>query len=311
MTGSASPSGGAPSRSIASRAAGIVGRRSFAVAKVLAMHDLRRRPRPPLVVFTMGKTASTAVAHAVSGASGRRAFQVFRLDPVQLAEAERRYRARDLHARRRALGVRGFPGALHLWEAQALLEHPPSPACRWDVVTIVREPIAQAVSAFFHAEGQVGRVDGVPTDELVERFAASRYWRAPLRWFDREFRPALGVDVYEHRFDPGAGSSIIETPAVRVFVVRQEDLARAGAPIATFLGLTRPVEIRPRNQAADRGYAAAYRAFLAEARLPEELVRSVHSSRYAQHFYGGTDLAGLGARWLRASASPLPRSGVD
>ena len=116
-------------RSVARR---IVGQ-SYAASKQLALWRMPRT-EPPLVVFSMGKTGSTAIARAIRDATGDPVFQVFRLEPERLAQAERRYRAAQPRA--------PYPGARHLWESAFLLRRPPRADAPWTVVTTVREPIA-------------------------------------------------------------------------------------------------------------------------------------------------------------------------
>jgi len=194
--------------------------RSYLVSKQYALAKMRRR-EPPIVVFSMGKTGSTAVARAVQDATGDRVFQIFRLHAERLAQAEQRYRASNRAAKRRGheFGRIPFPGALHLWESEYLLRHPPAPSAPWTVITTVREPIAQAVSAFFHGRGARGEVNQASTSEALTTEIVDDGWlRAPLRWFDREFAPALGIDVFEHPFDTERGHAVIETPSARVLV---------------------------------------------------------------------------------------------
>ena len=201
--------------------------RSYAISKRYALAKMKGSG-PPVVVFSMGKTGSTALARAVHDATGDRVFQVFRLDAERLSGAEQRYRVRNRASRRRGRdpGALPFPGALHLWESEYLLRHPPSPSAPWTVITSVREPIAQAVSAFFHGRGLRGPASDLPTVETVIREIVDDGWiHTPLRWFDREFAPALGIDVFEHPFDIDRAHGVIETPAVRVLLIRQENLA--------------------------------------------------------------------------------------
>src|SRR6185295_2799237 len=106
--------------------------------------------------------------------------------PERLRAAEERYRARRARTRSRddAGSENPFPGAHHLWESAHLLRHPPSPEAPWTVITTVREPVAQAVSAFFHAARQSGALSLAPTTEdLTDRFVSEQWLRAPLRWF--------------------------------------------------------------------------------------------------------------------------------
>ena len=266
--------------------------RSYFVSKRYALARMRRR-EPPVVVFSMGKTGSTAIARAVQDATGDRVFQVFRLEPERLAQAEQRYRA-GAHPGGQ------FEGALHLWESEFLLRRPPSPEAPWTVITTVREPIAQAISAFFHGSGRRGTAAGAAgsgsvLDELVEE----RWVREPLRWFDREFHPALGIDVFGQPFDPAVGHAVIEAPSARVLVLRQENLAGAPEVLGEFLGLARPVAIPARNEAGSKDYAGSYRDFLASVDVPGVVLDQAYDSRYARHFYADTELAGFRRRWAK------------
>ena len=260
-----------------------------------------RRREPPIVVFSMGKTGSTAIARAVQDATGDRVFQIFRLQAERLAQAERRFRVNNRAAKRRGRdpGALPFPGALHLWESEYLLRHPPTASKPWTVVTTVREPIGQAVSAFFHGRGLRRAPDAV--EQSVEALTADLVdegWiREPLRWFDREFAPALGIDVFEHSFDSERSYGLIETPAVRVMLIRQESLGAVPDALGEFLDLGRAVPVPKRNEATGKGYAASYQEFLAAVRLPVAVRDEAYGSRYARHFYADSELVRLHERW--------------
>ena len=280
-------------RSVARRVVG----QSYTASKQLALWRMRRT-EPPIVVFSMGKTGSTAIARAIHDATGDPVFQVFRLQPRRLAEAEGRYRA----TRPRA----PYPGARHLWESEYLLRQPASPSAPWTVVTTVREPVAQAVSAFFHASGRRAHLDGKPTvAQLVDAFVAGEWTRPPVRWFDREFEPAFGIDVYERPFDPAVGYAVIETPAVRALLLRQEDFAVAPAALGRFLGGRTPVPVAPRNEASTKGYGGQYADFVASACLPAELLDAAYGSRYAHHFYADSEREHFRRQWTGASGGSV------
>src|SRR2546423_1666750 len=171
-------------------AARVIAARSYAISKHYAMWQMRGNRDRRIVVFTMGKTGSTAIARAVSEATGQRAFQVFRLNAGELAGAERRYRASHRDAPRNGAEAARvpFPGALHLWETAYLLRHMPTPKVPWDVITTVREPVAQAVSAFFHSGRRSGALrNDSDVASLTERMLAEHWLGMPMRWFEREF----------------------------------------------------------------------------------------------------------------------------
>jgi hypothetical protein len=275
--------------------------RSYTLSRRYALVRMACRREPPTVVLSMGKTGSTAIARAVQQATGRPVFQVFRLEPTRLREAEQRYRERMRTAQPR--GADGsqkiaFPGAHHLWEADHLVRHPPSPDSPWRVITTVREPVAQAVSAFFHAARQSGAIADAPSVEvLTDRFASEHWVREPQRWFEREFSPAVGVDALAQPFDPSVGHGVVESPAVRLLILRQETFASAPSVLASFLGLADPVVVSRRNDGTTGQFAQIYRGFLSGARLPERLLDEAYDSGYARHFYTKDEIAQFRRRW--------------
>jgi hypothetical protein len=267
---------------------------------------MARRRESPIVLLSMGKTGSTAIAHAVQEATARPVFQVFRLEPARLRAAEERYRERQATTRRGARSrdddtkTNPFPGAHHLWESDHLLRHPPSAESPWTVITTVREPVAQAVSAYFHAARRSGALADSPTvKDLTDRFVSEHWLRAPQRWFDREFGTAVGIDAFAQAFDPGAGHGIVATPAVRLLLLRLESFGCAPSVLASFLGLAAPVTVPRRNDGASGRFAPVYREFLAAARLPGQLLDEAYSSRYARHFYAPGEIAQFRRQWSK------------
>ena len=283
---------------------------SYFASKRVALLRMSRRRGAPTVVFSMGKTGSTAVARAIQEATGVPVFQVFRLDAARLREAERRYRQNQSDARAHGGGTPGlfFPGAQHLWESEHLLRHPPTPAAPWTIITTVREPVAQAVSAFFHATRRAnGLAAGATPEWLAERFSAQAWLREPLRWFEREFNAVLGLDVMSHAFDTQAGHSVIDTPSLHLLLLRQENLESAHRVLADFLGVTTPLEgVHRRNEGATGRYAKLYRDLLAAIRLPERVLDEVYTSSYARHFYGNEEITGFRQRWALGQHSSEP-----
>jgi len=133
--------------------------------------------------------------------------------------------------------------------------------------------------------------------------------RAPLRWFDREFAPALGIDVFEHPFDTDRGHAVIETPSARVLLMRQENLAAAPTVLGEFLGLGQAVAVPIRNEATTKAYAASYRDFRDHVRLPVTVRDEAYESRYARHFYADSDLVRLHERWGGGASAERPQRG--
>ena len=177
--------------------------RSYAVSKRYALLRMRAR-----------RAAARRVQHGqdrqhrdrARGAGRDRRPRVPGVPPrSRTARAGRAALPRAKHAPRPG---RPFPGALHLWESEYLLRHPPTPARAVDGDhDRARADRAGGVGVLPRRAAAAGVLDGRPRRRARSptRSSPSGWIRAPLRWFDREFAPALGIDVFEQPFDPGVG----------------------------------------------------------------------------------------------------------
>jgi hypothetical protein len=239
----------------------------------------------PVVVYTLGKTGSTAVIDAVEKA-GRQVVQVHHL--ARLDEVEREVR-------------RTRPG----WHSEQvfaghLLRSMPATAERpWQVISLVREPLALSVSAFFQTGERLRHFDERTTPDDVDVLRAA--WLDadplfPLRWFDEELRTTLGIDVYAHPFDPEMGWAMIDAPHARVLLLRRESLTCAHEGLTDLLGLAVP-PVEQRHASAAKGYGQLYTRFVEGLTVAPELLDAAYGSRMATHFYSPCELAAFRRRW--------------
>lgn len=271
-------------------------RRSRRLTKWRLLRRLDRAAGPPVVVFTMGKVASTAVFRAVSASVEQPVLKVHSLRPARVASMEAGYVRTDRQALPRHL--------LHAWH---LMDRPPTSQAPWTVITMVRDPIQRSVSDFFQSGRRLGRLDDPATAiprlrRFVERDGVPR----TLGWFDEELRPVLDVDVFEHPFDPVVGHLVVETPVVRLLVLRQESLATAPDALGRFLGVPHPVAIPAENAAIAKPYAEQYTAVLNGLQLDAATLELAYDSRFAEHFYSPEERAAFRRRWGGSADQLIP-----
>jgi hypothetical protein len=273
--------------------------RSYRVARANYLRRLDHVPSPPLVVFSMGKTGTTAVVDALERAGHDQVMKVHNLAIVSVLEAnELRYRAQP-----------GPGRPFHIWDALWLREHRPAPGRPWRVVTIVRDPIRLALATFFQTGDRLGAIDAESTVSSVESAIRSQWDELPLDWFDWQFRGELGIDVYEHSFDPARGYGIIEAEDCRVLCLRQEDLAvTVPAALHLLVGDERPIELRRANVGAEKPYADLYRACTTQLRPPPEVLDRAYSSRLVRHFYSSDEIDGFRRFWATPEHRPCGSS---
>jgi len=262
----------------------------FAVAHI--------RSRPCVLVYQMGKVGSRTITETLRAAApDLLIYHVHVLTEEGLQKAEARYR-------------RAYPWnrrvAQHFIEGRYLqrrLENPTN--WPWRVITLVRDPVALNISAFFqtlryHPDLALREWSPEYQEALQERFLRAHPHREPLEWLDRELNQALGVDVYSRRFPHERGYDVYSSDRASALVIRLEDLSSCGpAALSSFLGIE-PIELTSSNVAAAKRYADVYATFIKELKLPPDYVESMYDSKFARHFYTESELAGFRRKWSKA-----------
>jgi len=165
-------------------------------------------------------------------------------------------------------------------------------------VTIVREPLARSASDFFQSGERWGRLGDVDaTTAAFERFAAHQGVPPTTSWFDRELLPSLGIDVYDHPFDPDVGVGTIDGPTSRLLVLRHESLDAAPAALARFVGHPGEIALPRENVGARKAYSELYDRVLRQVRFDERTLDLAYESQFARHFYSDAERAAFRERW--------------
>ena len=148
----------------------------------------------PVLIHTYGKVGSTAIHTAISKLPGYGSFQTHFISEEGVAEARKIHLDHDRDPIHLKVGE-------HLRSEMAA--HPDLPV---RVVTLVRDPVARAVSNLFENPKLIvedGDIREMPLEEVVA--IAAREVQSSLayteKWFDRELSGVLGFDFFSRDFD--------------------------------------------------------------------------------------------------------------
>jgi hypothetical protein len=251
----------------------------------------------PILVYQMGKVGSTSILNALRALDlDVPVYHIHHLNKLD------KYEARTRQFPERYRGMQQM-----LAHSRAILhDMQQSPDKKWNLISLVRAPIPQVVSAFFQdldvlfpeyvVMTERGELTGA---KLVEYFLREYRNETPLHWFDVQLRDVLGLDVYAQPFPIAQGYHIYPFKNLRLLVMRLEDLERCAAPaLREFLNIPN-FQLAKENSGEQKAYAPLYREFRAQLRLPAEFVQKYNNSRYAQHFYTASELAASVAQWTR------------
>lgn len=241
------------------------------------------RRSPPLVpvVYTMGKVGSTAVSAAIQ-AAGLRCHDIHTLDRDQLKRT-----ARDW------LGQGRLPPR-HICEAMAWRNTLFAEPGRCLFITLVREPIARNLSAFFETLhlAPAGIRDSTDPSELFHRFRDGYSHDLPLTWLDRELQGQVGIDAYAAPFDPAR--RWLRQGNLLLFRDDCPDAVK-GRVLSQALG--HRIRVRRTNDSATKPYLDLYRAVAAQAAFPADFTARIYASRYARQFWNDAERAELVRHW--------------
>jgi hypothetical protein len=173
------------------------------------------------------------------------------------------------------------------------------------VITLVREPIGRNISFYFQNLDMLWKTadahEKVGLDRLLKEYLDRFNHDDTLEWFDREFNPALGVNLYAHEFPHALGYLRLDTGRHEILVLRSDldDVSKAKC-LGEFLGVE-GITLAPANVSAQKPYAEAHREFLRKVRLPEEYVNRMLDSKYARHFFSTEERAAIRSKWMGES----------
>lgn len=238
---------------------------------------------PIVFIYQMGKVGSTAIATALKKRNDCFAFQFHRL--------RSEYCGSFWNPDRRS------------WLSYSLKKNIIEKGLPVKIITLVRDPFARNISAFFEnpetetfLKNHVGNT--LFMEDLINRFVEASNHQANELWFTNEFQSVLGIDIFSWPFNKLRGWDIYSQAPFEILVLKvtlpdEEKACR----ISEFLGIP-DVRIERDNQTSDKSIKDIYKAFKESAQLPENIAKAVLDSRFTHHFFTDDEIRGFYKRWL-------------
>jgi len=176
------------------------------------------------------------------------------------------------------------------------------------IVSLVREPVARNISAFFqiadrrfvdfHDRVQEGSL-GV--DELMSVFLEKHDHEWPLIWFDKEMKWAFDIDVFLSDFPKSKGYKIYKNEKAELLLIKFEKLTEcAGEAFYEFLGI-RDFTLCCENVSENKRYSNIYQDFKTNSRLPLHYINRMYDSKLVTHFYTTEEIHTFRDKWKKTS----------
>lgn len=267
------------------------------------IHLASARGTPPVVVYSMPKTASAAVYAALRRTRGILALKSHTLRPE--------------HWRARRLDAAWNPGWTGVWRdhwhsdelVHRMIIGQRRP-CRF--IALVRDPVATNTSAFaYFPRNWFGDLSTPPdltrmTPESVEAAFFDRYpHHVTTDWFDLEPAVTLGIDVYATPFDHARGWATYRNGPFELLVLRTElpDTLKSER-INAFLGTT-SVRVARENTSDQHGTRRVSDELRARLAHHPAYINGLIDHKFTAHFWSPAEREAMRSRWLTTSRTRL------
>jgi len=257
--------------------------------------EIRRatsQSQPVVLVYTAPKVASTAVTQALQAIEGLAVYQVHIINPASVNRLTEEVRRRGLMPKDKNM----------VYLANTLYAEVIKTGRRAKIISLVREPVGRNISYYFEVLDLLWKSERahehVGVDQLVAEFHERFSHDRGIKWFDNEFKPTLGIDVYEHPFPHDLGFLRIDSGPYEVLIMRHDlDDREKEKRLANLIGVP-TVSLTPKNVSSQKAYSAVYREFLDRINLSDDYVDDLLDSKYARHFFSAAEIARVRATWL-------------
>jgi hypothetical protein len=166
------------------------------------------------------------------------------------------------------------------------------------IITLVRDPMARNMSMFFHdldaylfsahTNCMNTRDKALPTrfqdmDLLNKVFEQEFDHYYPLNWFQNEFLPMTGINIFDYPFDANKGQLTIKQAGFEVLCLRSDKIKHNVDLISQFVG--QEFELSKANDAKAKWYAELYCNFTQHYQAPSAIQQALKDSQLYQHFF--------------------------
>ncbi|MBQ2900548.1 MAG: hypothetical protein IJE49_01710 [Agathobacter sp.] len=167
------------------------------------------------------------------------------------------------------------------------------------IITLVREPIARALSGYMNAFSQLALLRDVDKD-LVKGAEAhiieSLENDYEFQWFNEEIRELTNIDIYRYPFDKELGYAWIKENKIEILILKTETLNQNARIIGEFVGCPN-IEISNENVGAEKHYVYLYDEIKKRIKLPRKVLKEQYESSEFTHFYSEKEIQAFWQKW--------------
>lgn len=167
------------------------------------------------------------------------------------------------------------------------------------IITLVREPVARALSLFMalfqeFVHDECGSYD--LKTEAQTYVAKVLEENQEYEWFHRELQQLTGIDIYQYPFDKEQGYAWIKEQEVEILLLKLEKLDQNADLIGRFVG--KPgINLIKTNIGSDKYSKYIYEKLKQEVKIDTKIVEKQYNEKEMKHFYTDAEITAFLDKW--------------
>lgn len=239
--------------------------------------------KSPVIILTPGKVGSSSVYYTLKNEINHPVFHIHRFSKKGTNKSIKEHLQSDRKSK-----------PLHLIISELLKKKLDNYDGHVYIITIIREPIARAISAFFQntefhkneIERGTLKIDKQKANELLTKKLNYGIIEELETWFDEEIKGNFGIDVFADSFDISKEYSIKRSENEHFLLLKMESLDDVFPyAIKEFLDLPTEVQLKRVNIGAEKHYSETYKEIKQNITLCEQELDKIINSKFFQKFY--------------------------
>jgi hypothetical protein len=240
--------------------------------------------RPPILILTSGKVASTAVAKALKNKYLK--YSVYHMHYMTESGV-----ANQL-AHHKSLKYSYVPRNIivSILLRKKMLRNR---NIRMRVISLVREPIGQIISNTFQdvrrQQPQLivdGKLDNDKVIDHLNYLVSIKRFNGFFNWIDDELSSFVGIKVFDEEFDSDRGFQMYNGEHADLLIIRLEQLSDViSVAIESFLKTSVRITLPRANSSANKEHATTYEYVHREYRMPKPTILTILNEDKVRHFY--------------------------
>ncbi len=271
------------------------------------INRLFARPKPirnwdPIIVYQMGKVGSASIQHSLIATFKTMGVKVpvHHIHNLNNLEAMEKVLLQSNTRHNPEVTLMGIRLGLEL--KKQMNENPNK---KWNLISLVRDPVARNVSDFFHGLQEIVpdcerlyHTGQLSIKEVQDSFLNKfDHHITPKVWFDTQMKTVFKIDVYARPFPTHKGFEIYEDGKnTRLLLIRLEDINRIARQAMTEFLHIKDFNLIQSNVGAEKQYASLYKDFK-NLPLPETYLAEIYGTKFAKHFYTDREIENFHRKW--------------